>query len=508
MRVTVTVDNRIRLPLEELGSELAGVLRADFRHKNPQREMLKRIGKPHWGEPEHIATWSEEGGQLTLPRGGMGRVRKRLEEAGLSRKVVDLRSKGDASGEDLPKHLVKLHPFQEETVAQLLCRECGIIRAPTGSGKSCVALAAASRAKVATLVVVYNVGLFDQWVKRACKEYGLRPEDVGVVRGPKRKLRPFTVAMQQTLSAHGVDQQLRDYFGMVLVDEVHRAAAKTMYQAIDPFPARYRVGISADHKRKDRKEFITEDLFGEVLDDVSRKELIKSGHVLEVQIRVVPTDFRADWYGMPVEKDAEGEQVETGKDVDMVRLHDAMQGDYARNELGLATVCMEAAEGEQVLVFSHRREHCLLLDQRLVSLGVRTGFLIGGDDYRVEFRRTVERIERGDARVGVGTFSAIGQAIDLPTVSVGVCMTPIGSNRQVFNQVRGRFCRTAVGKKGARLYYLWDRYVFGRKHLQNICAWNSDVLVLDEGRTRQDGMWWVPGREYLARLASGRTGAA
>jgi hypothetical protein len=127
---------------------------------------------------------------------------------------------------------------------------------------------------------------------------------------------------------------------------------------------------------------------------------------------------------------------------------------------------------------------------------VKTGFLIGGEDYRVEFRKTVAGVEGGTTRVGVGTFQAVGQALDLPTVSIGVCATPIASNRQVFNQVRGRLCRTLVGKKGARLFYPWDRHVFGRKHLENIVAWNSDVVVCD-----QDGEW-VDGREYLKGLGS------
>lgn len=494
MRVDVVVDNRIRVPTDGLPPELLSALRADFRHKNPQREMLKRIGKSHWGEPEHIVTWTEEGGELTLPRGGMERVRRRLEEHGIRRRVVDARVQGDPAGESFPAHLVDPHPFQTNMVENMLRLESGIIRAPTGSGKTLIALLFASQAKVATLVVVYNVGLFDQWVKRAHKELGLRAEDVGVIRGGKRKLRPLTVAMQQTLNAHGVDEELRAYFGAVLVDEVHRAAAKTMYAAVDPFPARYRVGISADHRRKDRKEFVTEDLFGGVVGDVSRKELIQSGHVLEVQIRVVPTDFEADWYGLPVERDAEGEQVESGKDVDTGRLLTEMGDDLARNELGLSRVLDEQGE-EQVLVFAHHRDHCVLLDQRLVSLGVRTGFLIGGEDYRKEFQRTVERLERGEARVGVGTFAAVGQAIDLPSVSVGVCMTPIASNRQVFNQVRGRLCRVMQGKRGARLYYLWDRRVFGRRHLRNVVSWNADVVVLEDGA-------WVPGREYLKRLGA------
>jgi superfamily II DNA or RNA helicase len=270
---------------------------------------------------------------------------------------------------------------------------------------------------------------------------------------------------------------------MVAVDETHRAAATTMFNAVDPFPARYRIGISADYRRKDKKEFITEDLFGDVIFDVPRKQLIKSGHVLDVQVRVVLTDFEAPWYGMATDDAPELE-------VDTVRLTGEMAVDQARNELALSCVMDEVASG-QVLVLSHRREHCMVLDRSIVGCGVPTGFLIGGLDYQQEFRKSVEAVERGTIRVGVGTFQAIGQGLDLPSVQVGVCCTPIASNKQVFGQVRGRFCRTSAGKTTARLYYLYDRHVFGWRHLRNLVSWNADVVVRDTSGQ------WIDAKQFL-----------
>lgn len=487
MRVPIRVDNRIRLDLtafrrDPAMAETVKLLKEDFTHKNPQREMLRRIGKPHWGQPKVIETWTERGNELSFPRGGMPRIRERLEQAGYRRTVEDVREKGDPIGETMPDHRLELYGYQEKAVRAAIVGEGGLLRAPTGSGKTSCGFGLAAAVKLCTLVIVYNTPLLKQWVKRADKELGIGPNDIGIIQGKKRKLRPLTIAMQQTINAHGVDAEMARYFGVVIVDEVHRAAATTMFEAVDPFPARYRIGISADYRRKDGKEFLTKDLFGEILDDIKRAHLIKSGHVLDVQIRVIPTDFEAEWYGMPSESDPLLE-------LDTVRLMAELSDDFDRNELILAAVAEEAEE-EQVLVLSHRREHCMVLDQRLVGLGVRTGFLIGGADYRVEFDRSVQGIEAGTIRVGVGTFQAIGQGLDLPSVSVGVCATPIAANRQVFNQVRGRFCRTSDGKETARLYYPWDRKVFGNKHLQNLVQWNANVVIRQEGQ-------WMPAREYL-----------
>ena len=62
----------------------------------------------------------------------MDRVRRRLEEAGFARRVVDDRERGDPAGEDLPDHRLQLYPYQEKAVQAALRQECGIIRAPTG----------------------------------------------------------------------------------------------------------------------------------------------------------------------------------------------------------------------------------------------------------------------------------------------------------------------------------------------------------------------------------------
>jgi len=481
MAINITVDNRIRIARQDIDSDLERQLKLEFTHENPKREALRRMGLPHWGEPKRFETWGETEDELSLPRGGMPRVRKILEDAGVHRRVIDRRVQGSPEGRQIPKHSMKLYGYQEEAVRVCCDRECGLMRAPTGCGKTTVGFAIASRLKVATLVIVYNAGLFDQWCKRAERELGI--DDIGVIRGNKRKLRPLTIAMQQTINARGVDAEMAQYFGNVIQDEVQRAPARTAFQAVDPFPARYRLGISADNRRKDKLECLGHDLFGEVLIDIKRADLIKSGHVLDVQVKIVPTDFEADWYGMPTEERPESE-------INTVKLTSEMMEDDARNQLIFAVVAQEQRD-EQVLVLSHRREHCMRLDQLFVAMGIKTGFLIGGEENRVEFRRSVEGVERGTIRVGVGTFQAIGQGLDLPGVSVGVCATPIASNRQVFNQVRGRFCRTSKGKQDARLYYLWDQHVFGIKHVQNIVQWNANVVVMnDRGE-------WIEGREFL-----------
>ena len=170
-----------------------------------------------------------------------------------------------------------------------------------------------------------------------------------------------------------------------------------------------------------------------------------------------------------------------------------MQQNLYRNELIVSLAEREVKAGHQVLVFSHRREHCYSLDAYLTGRGTKSGVLLGGDESAERFRETIAGIKDGTVRVAVGTVQAIGQGLDLPSVSRGIVTTPIVANRQLWGQVRGRLCRTSEGKDDAIVFVLWDRHVVGSAMVRNLCKWNRDVKVLS-------GDDWVAGKRYLEVL--------
>lgn len=492
-RIEVVVDSRLRVLEASLPPGVADRLREVHEHKNPQHHKLKKMGFKAWKEPPIIRTWAEEHDQsgrcwLTVPRGGMRRLRGVLAEAGLRWAVIDRRTEGDAGvvgmTAPIPPHKLKLWEHQERIVEAVLKRENCVVRSSTGSGKTEALLAAVSRINLPALIVVWESGLMRQWLERIEKELGLSGSDVGVIGGGKFRLRPVTMGMQQSLNAMSEDRWalVERGFGVLGCDELSKFAAATYTKTIDRIPARYRIGMSASEKRKDGKEFLIYDLFGAVAVDVPTAEMVGKGIVHDVEVRVVPTAFSAPWYQQT--------RVEGGVP-SFHRLLEEMVKDGRRNAL-IATVVRECAGADRrVLVFAHRRKHCRRLDSALAGMGLRSGIMTGEDDE--EYAATVAGLRSGDRQVGVGTFARIGMGLDLPAVAGGVVATPCHTNRQLFGQVAGRLSRRAEGKSGAMLYYIWDREVHGRVALINLRRWNKTVSV-------RDGAEWVDVSDYLERM--------
>lgn len=482
--IPVRVDNRIRMPFDALTLRAASDLKAAHEYPNP--EIGKRIGLGYStrGIPDVIRTWLVKDGVLSLPRGGMRRVRKILSDNQLPFVVTDARTEGQPITHPLRYKGFELREHQREMVRVGLAREQCILRGATGSGKTVAAFALAVEIGLNTLIILPTKGLFDQWAEWADKVLGIRGNSLGIIQGKKKRLRPLTIAMQATLGK-GVPEDVCEFFGAVIVDETQRAAAATLYTAVDSMPARYRIGISASEKRKDKKEFLTYDLFSEVAYEATRDAMTKAGHIVDVEIRIVPTKHRSKHWGQGIRGDFN-------------KLLSGLTEDQARNELAYQFIDHELAANEQVIVLTHRREHVRDIDRRFVEHQIASGCLLGDSEPgdAEEFTRSKRGIEEGTIRVGVGTYGALGYGIDLPAVTVGVAMTPIHTNEQNFNQVRGRLCRTnpKTGKTQGRMYVLADLLVYGLKLIKNILAWNKSVVVWN-------GETWQEGKDYVQSVA-------
>jgi superfamily II DNA or RNA helicase len=484
--LVAVIDSRIWLP-PGLPRPFENAVKNRFTHKNPDFFRARNMGFATWGIDSKISTWEMRtdrlGERLTIPRGGTRALRELCESFGIRLKWLDRRT---IAPTDFP--FFKVHPdrpyelrdYQAEGVAVSLEKQQGIVRSPTGSGKTTSALALIFEAQERALVIMRDRNLLKQWRADVKSSLGLTNKEIGHIMSGRKYFpgRKIVLALQQTLFAR-IDECLEifrdDPFGIVVIDEVQLLAAKTFITVVDAIPAKMRIGFSADERRKDGKEFLIYDYMGEVIHETERKKLESLQVIHPVTIRVVESDFRADWY-----RDAEANERDFGK------LLEEMTDNHQRNFLILETIRGMFLAGEvPVLVFTSRREHAheLAVDY-LTPNGLETGILIGGtgkDAERFELDKAALLSEK--LHVGIGTFQAIGVGHNIPVLRAGLCSTPVSKhNPQFFGQVRGRFCRTskATGKTEAFLYYIWDREIFP-DHLRFLERHNRGRVQLFRG---------------------------
>ena len=474
--VTFRVERGLHVLRDALDPALLNKLRDQFTYKNPDHAKKLRLGKWIGDTPKEVKSFEDLGDELVFPRGGTNKVRKVFRMLNREVEFEDERHDPEDS-----LGVIELGPRaepatmrsdQEMLIEAILKAENCLIRAATGSGKTEVAIELIRRLDRPTLVVVWSSALVrgnDGWIARLCQRFGWKEDQVGLVGDGTWRVRPVTVGMLQTVRNHV--EKLSSIFSVVIADEVQRFSAPTFREVIGRFPARYRVGVSADERRKDRMEALTQDAFGEVVAEVGREELIARGELCEVEIVVVPTEFR-----FPAIENAPPE--ERGRTVgrEWGNFLDASSSDEERNRIAVRVAVEELENSQSVILFVDRTDHARDLTRRIsIHHEIPCGICLGGPDNKKVLDETLNRLRDGSLHAAVGT-SCIYQGINVKRLAVGVVTIPAANNRQMFEQMCGRLRRKFPGKVRGVLYYLWDSHVFP-SHPANLRKWYGKWLV-------------------------------
>lgn len=474
-KLRVTVDSRIRVTGPE-NPEIYEALGALARHSNPKHAQLKRlkIRFSRTDEPETIDMAERGPRSVSLPAGLLDKAMPVLKAHGHTPQVQYSRLEGVQMQREW-SHRLELRPFQRDGLETIDANPIVLLRAPPGSGKTTLGLAAIARIGERALVIVPRTSLLEQWRERCMDELGMEKDDVGIIQGATRRVRDITIASQQTL-ANCVDDYATT-FGVVMGDEAQTFAAATFLRVIDRLHANHRIGLTADERRSDGKDFLVRWMFGRPRHEVKRATLEDEGILEDVRIEVVPYGREAPgWWAALSPRGRASPNAQ-------LRILEHIVNDRARTAIATGILQDEAARGNATLILSHRVEHCKAMQADLARVGIGAGLLLGGAENRREYAHTRDAIRAGRQLAAVGTYQAVGVGVDLPILAAGVCATPCAnfrSSRFQWNQFRGRFARTSEGKREAVLHYIWDREVFGEGVVENLREWNRNVHIGQE----------------------------
>lgn len=435
-----------------------------FTYSNPEYYKLQSMGYKYTNTPKRLRSYKKhKNGKMSFSRGTLKTIKKILRDHGHKVRIHDNRLELPAISFD---DNIVLRDEQLEPVQRMVKKQQGLVRGPCSSGKTVMLLKAISIIKQPTTVVVWNTNHQKQWKKEVEQHLNLDSDEIGGCGGIFKKpiAGKVNLCMQQSLYKKETLDFFAERTGCVAGDEVQRYGAKTYEKTINGFPAKYRLGVSANERRKDGKHFLIYDGFGEVIHEIEDRNI---GSRLEAKCFLIPTKFKSEDY------EAEG---------NWSRLITEITEDKKRNNLILKVVKRSLRREKLCLIFTERKAHALWLRDSLSEF--RTGLMIGNTttkeiresdwpekwkifmkdfDSGVEYDRVKKLGDQRKLDVIIATQKG-DVGINILPIDHGFITTPTGNNKERFNQQKGRIERDhnealelQFGKKSTpHMYYFWD----------------------------------------------------
>ncbi|MDZ7597064.1 MAG: DEAD/DEAH box helicase family protein [Desulfobacterales bacterium] len=151
---------------------------------NPRWIENQRMGRYNFKTPKELKFFSRTAsGGLVIPRGYMRQLIVHCRELDVALSLDDRRRR-------LPPvpflFSGQLKGFQQTAVDAMLAKDFGTLSAPTGSGKTVMALDLIARRRQPALIVVHTRELALQWIQRVESFLGIPAAQVGLS-GPAKR---------------------------------------------------------------------------------------------------------------------------------------------------------------------------------------------------------------------------------------------------------------------------------------------------------------------------------
>lgn len=382
--------------------------------------------------PKVVTFWGRDGqGNMYLPKGFITKAKQMLETNRLQYYIEDNTIK-----RPLDKPLswnIKLRPYQEKAFQDLKRYPVGVLRARTGAGKTITMLRLIAHRNQHTLVIVHNKELMYQWQEAAYKAFGIW---TGLIGDGQCDIKPITIGIINSVQKK--IEELRDKFGMVVLDECHRVAGSTFTKILPEFQARYTNGATATDFRSDGLDNVIFAYCGPLLHVVPDDVLIDTGAVLKPEIHRVKTNFMSAIQ-------------------DYSQLIKSLSLNEARNTGIINLAAKDLMYNDQALLIAVER---VTMGQKIAEMLRAKGIsceLLHGSVNATAREHIVHRMKNGDTRVLVATISLIGEGFDMPGLGSLMLASPVKFKGRVIQTI-GRILRPKEGKV-ARVYDLRDDMV-------------------------------------------------
>jgi superfamily II DNA or RNA helicase len=282
--IKIYVSEHIKLPLKQINKEKLKEIIAAYTYKLPNMDQETRAVEPDI----KVKMWRIEGNSIYLPAGDIDYLHEILDctlEIHDSRSINPMKKPFKFKGSLFKGGFHNGDPVanQVKIVREVLAaNRGGLIISPPRTGKTVIAAYLVAQLGLKTLVLTTQEELLNQFYDTFMALTTVDKRRIAVVKDLKEvaNLDVALVTYQKFIRERGQQhlEDLKDYFGLVIVDEVHSANAEAFSKIVGKFNAQYRWGLTATDKRKDKREVIVRRIIGDTIvegDIVSLKPTIK-----------------------------------------------------------------------------------------------------------------------------------------------------------------------------------------------------------------------------------------
>ncbi|KKQ35541.1 MAG: Type III restriction enzyme, res subunit:DEAD/DEAH box helicase [Candidatus Nomurabacteria bacterium GW2011_GWB1_37_5] len=435
----ITFDGAIRIKKQDLSASITAFIKEELNLFNKEYAVKKRLGKSVYGTEKYFNLIQDFEDEIALPRGFLDKLTAYFDTKKIAYKI----------NEQYKKHtIVKfksdivLRPEQKRLIEVIKGKTNGIIVSPPGSGKTVVALEFIANFGLPTMILVHRNQLLSQWVERIEQFLGISKTHIGVISATKKKIgKQITVATLQSLARYKNLNEIRDIFGVIIVDECHHIPAKTYRELIWSLKSKCCFGLTATHERKHGTEKISELMIGPVIAEIKSLDISETK---TFNITIHPTKLNLPFRYKTDHYEA---------------LAKVISFDSARNELVVKAILIDVKDKRKVLVLTERKEHIEILN--LYLRGETETITISGDDSARSRKLKFTQIKAGNFQVLLATGQLLGEGFDLYGIESIVLAFPFsfeGKLIQYIGRLRGKGVKHIIDFHDEKVEFLDSQF--------------------------------------------------
>jgi superfamily II DNA or RNA helicase len=336
---------------------------------------------------------------------------------------------------------VTLRHYQESALSAIERNNFrGIIKAPTGSGKTLILASVANYFKDSIGVIFFTK---KQILFQTYKEFQKLGIDCGIVCGEANDIKPITLCTIQSVDKI-LDSHV-DHAEFILYDEIHEfGKGKLSKSCLKSFKkAAVRLGFSATPPKEITHDYSVRSFLGPLIYDLKAAVLIEEGFLAKPKIKVVTA------------KEPAGYTSEVGVPYPEV-YNDFIINNKNRNK----QICdiVDSYEEGRFLILTKNLEHAHILKDLIPN-----SFQLEGKDSLLTRRQTIEDFKTKNKKtVLIGTV-ILQTGVDIPEITHFINARGMKSEIATIQAI-GRSLRISEGKTEATIFDFYDDAMYLASH--------------------------------------------